>query len=130
VTPGELLLGPDDITLNAGRPAVEITVQNCSRHVIFVSSHYPFFEVNRRLVFDRASAFGMHLDLPAGDAVSWEPGEVKKIQLVPYAGRRVIRGFHGLTAGVAEAWRLEEAMRRVAELGFGQRPERAAGNGT
>ena len=84
--PGELLLGEGTIALNVGRPTVEIDVENHSHHTVFISSHFPFFEVNRRLVFDRARAWGMHLDLPAGDAACWRPGETKRVQLVPYAG--------------------------------------------
>ena len=65
--PGETLLGEGPIHLNGGRRTVEVEVENTSDHAIFVSSHFPFFEVNRRLVFDRARAWGMHLDIPAGD---------------------------------------------------------------
>ena len=72
--PGEILLGEGPIVLNAGRPTVELDVENASDHTIFVSSHFPFFEVNRRLVFDRGRAWGMHLDVPAGDSVRWRPG--------------------------------------------------------
>ena len=68
MNPGEILLADGPIVLNAGRPRGEIEVENTSDHVIFVRSHFPFFEVNRRLVFDRAKAWGMHLDVPAGDA--------------------------------------------------------------
>ena len=68
--PGEILLGEGAIVLNRGRRTVEIDVENTSDHAIFVSSHFPFFEVNRRLVFDRAKAWGMHLDLPAGEALT------------------------------------------------------------
>lgn len=85
--PGEWLFGAGPITLNAGRRSVELEVENTSDHTIFVSSHYPFFEVNRRLVFDRAQAWGMHLDIPAGDAVRWRPGEVQRVRLVVYQER-------------------------------------------
>lgn len=122
VRPGELLLAPGEVELSAGRPRVELTVANTSRHPVFVGSHYPFFEVNRRLVFDRARAFGMHLDIPAGDAVGWRPGEVKTVRLVGYGGRRVVTGFHGLTDGPATPERLEAAMARVLARGFGHRP--------
>ena len=89
--------------------------------MVFISSHFPFFEVNRRLVFDRARAWGMHLDLPAGDAECWRPGEAKRIRLVLYAGRRVVRGFNGLTDGLASPERLPAAMERVRLRGFGHR---------
>jgi urease beta subunit len=119
--PGEILPGPGPIVLNAGRPTVEVAVENTSGHTVFVSSHYPFFEVNRRLVFDRRLAWGMHLDVPAGDAVRWRPGETKTVRLVPYAGRRIVRGFNGLTDGPATPERLDEALRRVRLRGYGDR---------
>ena len=120
--PGEVLLGEGPIILNAGRRTVELDVHNTSGHTIFVSSHFPFFEVNRRLVFDRALAWGMHLDIPAGDAVRWRPGEVKRVRLVGYGGRGVIRGFNGLTEGAASPERLASALERVRLGGYGYRP--------
>jgi urease beta subunit len=121
VKPGELLPGRENLALNVGRPTVEIEVENSSQHVVFISSHFPFFEVNRRLVFDRTQAWGMHLDLPAGDAECWQPGETKRVQLVAYAGRGVIRGFNGLTNGLASPERLTEGLERVRLRGFGHR---------
>jgi len=126
--PGECLLGEGTIVLNVGRRTAEIEVENSSRHTIFVGSHYPFFEVNRRLVFDRTQAWGMHLDIPAGDAVRWRPGEVKHVRLVAYGGRGVIRGFNQLTEGPATSVRLAEALQRVRLGGYGHRP--AAGQET
>lgn len=127
--PGEMLFASDPIRLHAGRRTVEITVENTSAHTIFVSSHYPVFEVNRRLVFDRARAWGMHLDIPAGDAVRFRPGEVKTVRLVAYGGRGVIAGFNGLTAGPATPERLAEGLRRAGERGFADRPEGSAARG-
>jgi urease subunit gamma/beta len=118
VKPGELLLGEGPIELNTGRPTVEITVENRSDHTVFISSHFPFFEVNRRLVFDRAQAWGMRLDRPAGDAECWRPGEVKRVRLVAYAGRGVVRGFNGLTNGRASPERLAEGLDRARLRGF------------
>ena len=121
--PGEILLGEGAIVLNAGRPGVEIEVENGSDHVIFVSSHFPFFEVNRRLRFDRAKAWGMHLDIPAGDAERWAPGERRAVRLVAYGGRRVVRGFNLLTEGPATRERLAEGLERCRRAGYGDRPE-------
>src|SRR5229473_271044 len=90
MTPGEILFGDGTIVINAGRPVAEVDVENASDHTIFVSSHFPFFEVNRRLVFDRARAWGMHLDIPAGDSVRWRPGERRRVRLVSYGGRGVV----------------------------------------
>jgi urease subunit gamma/beta len=119
--PGEILLGEGPIVLNAGRDGVELDVENTSDHVIFVSSHFPFFEVNRRMVFDRAKAWGMHLDIPAGDAERWAPGERRRVRLVAFGGRRVIRGFNGLTEGAASPERLAEGLERARRAGYGDR---------
>jgi urease subunit gamma/beta len=121
--PGEILLGEGPIVLNAGRPTVEIEVENTSDHVIFVSSHFPFFEVNRRLVFDRAKAWGMHLDIPAGDSERWASGESKRVRLVAFGGRRIVRGFNLLTEGAATPERLAEGLERARRAGYGDRPE-------
>ena len=120
--PGECLFGAGAITLNVGRRTVELAVENTSDHTIFVSSHYPFFEVNRRLVFDRAQAWGMHLDIPAGDSVRWRPGEVQRVRLVAYGGRGIVRGFNGLTDGPANSERLAAGLERIRLGGYGYRP--------
>jgi urease subunit gamma/beta len=119
--PGECLFGDGPIVLNAGRRTVDIEVENTSDHTIFVSSHFPFFEVNRRLVFDRAQAWGMHLDIPAGDAIRWRPGEVKQVRLVTYGGRGVLRGFNHLTDGPASPERLTQGLERLRLGGYGYR---------
>jgi urease subunit gamma/beta len=121
--PGETLLGEGPIHLNGGRRTVEVEVENTSDHVIFVSSHFPFFEVNRRLVFDRAAAWGMHLDIPAGDAQRWRPGETRVVRLVAFGGRGVVRGFNLLTDGPATPERLAEGLERARRAGYGDRPE-------
>ena len=119
--PGEILFAEGPIALHAGRPTAEATVTNASAHTIFVSSHYPFFEVNRRLVFDRALAWGMHLDVPAGDSVRWRPGETRTVRLVAYGGHRAVRGFNRLTDGPATPERLAEGLARVRTGGYGHR---------
>ena len=121
--PGEVILGDGPIVLNAGRRTLEITVENTSDHTIFVSSHYPFFEVNRRLVFDRAQAWGMRLDIPAGDSERWRPGEVKPVRLVAYGGQGVIYGFNRLTEGTTSPARLAEALESARLRGYGHRPQ-------
>jgi urease subunit gamma/beta len=119
--PGEWLFGDGPIVLNGGRHTVELEIENTSDHTIFVSSHYPVFELNRRLVFDRAQAWGMHLDIPAGDAVRWLPGEVKRVRLVAYGGRGIVRGFNRLTEGAASPARLAGGLERVRLGGYGHR---------
>jgi urease subunit gamma/beta len=117
--PGEILLGAAPIILNEGRRTADVEVENSSDHTIFVSSHFPFFEVNRRLVFDRAAAWGMHLDVPAGDAVRWRPGEVKRVRLVAFGGRGIVLGFNRLTDGAASPARLAEGLARARRRGYG-----------
>lgn len=121
--PGETMLAESSIVLNADRRTVEIEVQNTSDHTIFVSSHFPFFESNRRLLFDRAQAWGMHLDIPAGDAVRWRPGEVKTVRLVAYGGRGVLRGFNGLTDGPTTPERLATGLERLRLAGYGNQTQ-------
>jgi urease subunit gamma/beta len=91
-TPGEILCAPGEITANEGRDTVKIAVTNRGDRPIQVGSHYHFVETNRALDFDRKEAYGMRLDIPAGTAVRFEPGETRTVALVAIAGRRVIRG--------------------------------------
>jgi urease subunit gamma/beta len=125
--PGEILFGDGPIVINARRRAAEAEVQNTSDHTIFVSSHFPFFEVNRRLMFDRARAWGMHLDIPAGDSVRWRPGERRRVRLVRFGGHGVIHGFNRLSEGVTSPERLIDALERVRRAGYGHREEVADG---
>ena len=99
MTPGELFIQPGDITLNAGRKTVTITVANTGDRPIQVGSHYHFFEPNPALKFDRKKARGFRLDIPAGTAVRFEPGQSREIQLVAYAGARRAVGFRGQVNG-------------------------------
>jgi urease beta subunit len=121
--PGEILYGEGPIPINAGRRTAEVDVLNRSDHTIFVSSHFPFFEVNRRLVFDRARAWGMHLDIPAGDSVRWRPGERQRVRLVAFGGRGVLVGFNRLTEGATGVERVAEALERVQRTGYGHRED-------
>jgi urease subunit gamma/beta len=127
VKPGEILFGTGAIVLNRGRRIALIEVKNESDHTIFVSSHFPFFEVNRRLVFDRTLAWGMHLDIPAGDSVRWRPGEIQRVRLVAFGGRGVVVGFNRLTEGAAAPERLAGAMERVRLGGYGHGEEAPRG---
>jgi urease beta subunit len=99
VIPGEYLLGDGDVVANAGRTTVEVTVENTGDRPIQVGSHFHFFEVNRALRFERARAFGMRLDVPAGTAVRFEPGDARRVTLVELAGARKIFGLNALTEG-------------------------------
>ena len=97
--PGELFPAQGDIDLNAGRPSVTLTVANTGDRPIQVGSHYHFFETNAALQFDRDKARGYRLDIPAGTAVRFEPGQTREVQLVPYAGARRVVGFRGQVNG-------------------------------
>ena len=91
--PGEVITADGDIELNAGRPAITLTVSNSGDRPIQVGSHYHFAETNPALKFDRAKARGHRLDIPAGTAVRFEPGQTREVQLVPFAGKREVYGF-------------------------------------
>jgi urease beta subunit len=91
--PGEVIAADGDIELNAGRAAITLTVANAGDRPIQVGSHYHFAETNPALKFDRARARGHRLDIPAGTAVRFEPGQTREVQLVPFAGKREVYGF-------------------------------------
>ncbi|HEX4594059.1 MAG TPA: urease subunit beta [Bryobacteraceae bacterium] len=93
--PGEYMLGDGEIELNAGRAVAKVVVSNKGDRPIQVGSHYHFFEVNGALAFDRAVAYGMRLDIPAGTAIRFEPGEEKEVPLVALGGRRAVYGHQG-----------------------------------
>lgn len=97
--PGELLIDEGEIELNAGREAVTISVANTGDRPIQIGSHFHFFEVNEALRFDRNATKGMRLDIPAGTAVRFEPGDEREVTLVALAGSREVYGFNALTEG-------------------------------
>ena len=97
--PGELFPAEGEIELNAGRPAIEIEVANTGDRPIQVGSHYHFAETNPALAFHRAAARGMRLDIPAGTAVRFEPGQSRQVRLIPLRGARVVHGFRGDVEG-------------------------------
>jgi urease subunit gamma/beta len=99
VVPGEYLLADDDLILNDNREVIELEVLNRGDRPVQVGSHYPFFETNAGLDFDRAAAFGFRLNIPAGTAVRFEPGERKRVQLVALAGERRVYGGNGWIDG-------------------------------
>jgi urease subunit beta len=99
--PGEILVAQGDIDLNQGQPEILLTVANTGDRPIQVGSHYHFAETNAALDFDRAAAQGMRLNIAAGTAIRFEPGQSREIPLVPLRGHRKIFGFRGLTMGDA-----------------------------
>ena len=112
--PGEYFLAPDPVMANAGRRTEELEVANTGDRPIQVGSHFHFFEVNRSLRFDRARAFGMRLNIPAGTAVRFEPGDDKKVTLVELGGAAKVYGLNGLTNGPAGQSSEQSARRKAA----------------
>jgi urease beta subunit len=108
-----------DIEINAGRPVTTLRVANRGDRPVQVGSHHHFAEANRALLFQRMAAYGQHLDIPAGTAMRFEPGETKQVSLVPYGGARWISGFHGLVGGgLDEPGARERFERALAARGF------------
>lgn len=97
--PGEYFLSEGEIELNAGRQTVRLSVANRGDRPIQVGSHFHFYEANAALHFDRESSRGMRLDIPAGTAVRFEPGDEKEVDLVPFVGDRAVYGFNGRVNG-------------------------------
>jgi len=97
--PGEVLPAAGSIVLNEGRTTLTLKVANSGDRPIQVGSHYHFHETNDALVFDREKTRGMRLDVPAGTAVRFEPGQAREVTLVPYAGARIVHGFKGRVDG-------------------------------
>jgi urease subunit beta len=97
--PGEMFVEPGELTLNAGRVALSLVVANTGDRPIQVGSHYHFFETNAALSFDREAARGHRLDIAAGTAVRFEPGQTRTVQLVALSGERKVYGFRGLIQG-------------------------------
>ena len=100
--PGELLLAAGEIEINAGRPAIRVKVANTGDRPIQVGSHYHFAETNAALAFDRSRARGHRLNIPAGTAVRFEPGQERTVELIPFGGARVVFGFSGGVMGALD----------------------------
>jgi urease subunit beta len=115
VIPGEYLLdeAAGAIEANAGRRTARVLVQNKGDRPVQVGSHFHFFEVNRELLFDRAAAYGMRLNIPAGTAVRFEPGEEKEVELTNLGGARVVRGFGGVVNGARRYDHAQEGARQA-----------------
>ncbi len=117
--PGEYVLGEGEIILNEGRRTIALLVANRGDRPIQVGSHFHFFEVNRFLDFDRSAAFGMRLDIPAGTAVRFEPGDEKEITLVEFGGARRVMGLNALVDGeIDDAGVKERALENAGREGY------------
>ena len=116
--PGEIMSGEGVVRINQDGKPVTIPVTNTSDHAVQVTSHYHFFEANKRLRFNRAASYGKRLDVPSGSAVRWQPGETREVTLIDIAGKRRIFGFQGLINGRLTDERLGEALRQARARGF------------
>jgi urease subunit beta len=129
---GGYVLAAAPVQINAGRPRLKLAVRNTGDRPVQVGSHFHFFEVNRALEFDRAQTFGRRLDIAAGTAIRFEPGDEREVTLVPFGGKRRVHGFNNLVDGWAPVDgayrpRATEAVRLAGEYGFKSehRPEGA-----
>jgi len=120
--PGACVVPEGELEMNAGRNAITLAVTNLGDRPVQVGSHYHFIETNASLKFDRAQAYGKRLDIPAGTAVRFEPGETKTVPLVEIAGHRVIRGGNNLADGPVSEAGQKSALERAAPLGFSHQP--------
>jgi urease subunit beta len=117
--PGEYFVGTKDIECNVGRVTATVTVSNTGDRPVQVGSHFHFFEVNRQMEFEREKAFGMRLNIAAGTAVRFEPGEEKEVELVAIGGNKNIFSINNLVNGsVADAVLKEKALKKLSSLNF------------
>ena len=116
--PGEYILATEPIECNVGRATVKITVVNTGDRPVQVGSHFHFFEANKQMQFDRAAAFGMRLNIAAGTAVRFEPGEEKDVELVAFGGNKKIFGFNNLVDGAISEGNKMAAVSIAGENGF------------
>lgn len=117
--PGEIFCEPGTLELNANRAVKQIMVANLGDRPIQIGSHFHFFEVNRALQFDRAQAFGFRLDIPAGTAIRFEPGDIKEVTLVEIAGERQVYGLNNLVNGALDSPSVKaDALEKIQSLGF------------
>jgi urease beta subunit len=121
MVPGEYILAASPVTANTNRRTVELEVANTGDRPIQVGSHFHFFEVNKALQFGRALAFGMRLNIPAGTAVRFEPGDTKRVSLVELGGSRSVYGLNGLTNGPTNNSARAKALEGAKAANFGLR---------
>jgi urease subunit beta len=116
--PGEYILKKEDIVANVNRATVKIVVVNTGDRPVQIGSHFHFFEVNKQMDFDRAKAFGMRLNIPAGTAVRFEPGEEKEVELVEFGGGKKIFGFNNLVDGDINDKNKKTALAKAKDKNF------------
>lgn len=119
IIPGEYILAKEPIIANKGRKIIKLTVKNTGDRPIQVGSHTHFFEVNKALDFDRVKALGFRLNIPAGTAIRFEPGDTKETELVELAGKKIVYGFHALVQGNLKSKNVRaKALRNAKRKGF------------
>ena len=116
--PGEVIPADGNILCNRGQDAVVVSVENTSPYPVYVTAHYHFFEVNKRLRFDRRAAYGKRLDVPSGGGVRWQPGQVVEVRLIDIAGRRRVHGYQGFVHGALSDTQAGDALARARAQGF------------
>lgn len=117
--PGEVICAEGEVEINGDKPVTVLKVKNTGDRPVQVGSHFHFFEVNKALRFDRPKAYGLHLNLPGGMSVRFEPGDEHTVSLVPFGGSREAIGFNGLVNGPLDApGAREKAIQKIKELGF------------
>jgi urease beta subunit len=120
--PGEYLLASDPIEINIGRPTQRLVVANTGDRPVQVGSHFHFFEVNRCLVFDRATAYGMRLNIASGTAVRFEPGDTREVELVAIGGSREVIGLNRLVDGALDRGAVRDAARTALDRFVDRKP--------
>ena len=115
--PGEYFISDDPVIANTGRKTVTLSVSNTGNRPVQVGSHAHFFEVNKALLFPRTKAYGFHLNIPAGTSLRFEPGDMRRVELVEYGGKKVIHGFSGLVGGRLAAKKMQ-ALHKAKSRGF------------
>lgn len=128
VVPGEVRTGEGTVTINEGRETATVSVANTGDRPVQVGSHFHFFEANAALAFDREAAFGTRLNVPAGTAVRFEPGDEQRVELVDIGGNRRAHGMNGLVNGSVDG-DPGEALERLREAGFADTGAEQAGEG-
>src|SRR5262245_11599606 len=128
VAVGGYVCGSTPVTFDADRPVTTLKVRNTGDRPVHVGSHFHFFEANRALEFDRAAAFGLHLNIPSSTATRFEPGDEREVELVPYGGKREVYGFNNLvdgpTAGADASARKSAAVALAKRRGFRSSPQK------
>lgn len=112
--PGEYFISDRSVVANAGRKTAKVKVSNTGNRPIQVGSHAHFFEVNKALLFPRAKGYGMHLNIPAGTSLRFEPGDMREVELVEYGGKKIVHGFSGLVNGRLAAKKSQAAAKAKA----------------